>query len=102
MSARVFAATIVAAAGEEEALAAVLGEAVEPCRAEPGSLLYELSRSDEEPGTFFLYEVFRDSDAHAAHSAAPHSLKVAESEAFRNATLEVAEYRLVDGTPAGR
>jgi len=102
--ARVFAATIVARAGEEDALEAVLREAVGPCRAEPGALIYELSRSDAEPGRFFLYEVFRDADAHAAHSAAPHSRRVVGSEAFKNATVDVTEYGLLDGTPpaAGR
>jgi quinol monooxygenase YgiN len=101
-TARVFAATIVARAGEEDALGAVLGEAVGPCRAEPGALIYELSRSDVDPGRFFLYEVFRDADAHAAHSAAAHSRRVAESEAFKNATIDVVEYGLLDGTPPGR
>lgn len=100
--ARVFAATIVARAGEEEALGAVLRAAVGPCRAEPGALTYELSRSDEDPGRFFLYEVFRDADAHAAHAAAAHSRRVVRSEAFKNASVNVIEYGLLDGTPPGR
>ena len=61
-----------AAPGREKELEQVLLPLREASRAEPGCLTYELSRDPEHPGKFLLYEKFRDSDAHAAHLAAPH------------------------------
>ncbi len=40
-------------------------------RAEPGNLLFEWSRSVEDPNVFVLLEAFRD-DAAEAHVSSPH------------------------------
>ena len=61
-----------AAPGREKELEQVLLALREVSRSEPGCLTYELSRDPEHPAKFLLYEKFRDSDAHAAHLAAPH------------------------------
>lgn len=39
---------------------------------EPGALRFDVLRADEEPGRFFLYEVYRDKDAFAAHQRTAH------------------------------
>ena len=60
------------APGREKELEQVLLPLRAASRSEPGCLTYELSRDPEHPEKFLLYEKFRDSDAHAAHLAAPH------------------------------
>ncbi len=61
-----------AAPGRDKELEQVLLALRQASRGEPGCLTYELSRDPEHPEKFLLYEKFRDSDAHAAHLAAPH------------------------------
>lgn len=68
----VVAATWVARAGEEAAVAAAIGQLVEPSRSEPGNLLYQPHRDPEDPRTFFLYEQYVDQDAYEAHAASRH------------------------------
>ena len=43
-------------------------------RTEPGNLRYDVSRTEGQPATFFLYEVYKDKDALAAHQQTPHYL----------------------------
>jgi quinol monooxygenase YgiN len=44
----------------------------EACRAEPGCLWFDWSRSLEDPNEFVLIEAFRDGDAGAAHVHSDH------------------------------
>lgn len=44
----------------------------EACRAEPGCLWFDWSRSLEDPNEFVLIEAFRDGDAGAAHVQSDH------------------------------
>lgn len=39
---------------------------------EPGCLQFDLSAPPDQPGTFVLYEVYRDADAFKAHQGMPH------------------------------
>ncbi|MGF6771907.1 quinol monooxygenase YgiN [Paraburkholderia sp. GAS199] len=41
-------------------------------RAEPGNLQYDLWQDKDNPGRFFLEELYRDSDAANSHRATPH------------------------------
>ncbi len=66
------AATWIAKAGEEDAVAAALGRLVEPSRAEPGMLVYIVHRDPENPRTFFIYEQYADEAAYAAHTESDH------------------------------
>lgn len=45
---------------------------LEPSRAEPGNLRYDLWQDRTQSGRFFLDELYRDADAVAAHRATPH------------------------------
>lgn len=45
---------------------------LEPSRAEPGNLRYDLWQDQSQPGRFVLDELYRDADAVAAHRATPH------------------------------
>jgi quinol monooxygenase YgiN len=44
----------------------------EGCRAEPGCLWFDWSRSVDDPTEYVLVEAFRDSDAGAAHVQSDH------------------------------
>ncbi len=44
-------------------------------RAEKGNLRFDLSRSADDPGLFFLYEVYSDEDAVKNHKETSHYLK---------------------------
>src|ERR1700749_1127853 len=61
-----------ARAGEEARVATALGEMVEPTRAEPGNLDYQVFRDPKDPALFVLFERYADADAFDAHRATPH------------------------------
>ena len=71
----------VARDGEAERVRALLRDLVEASRAEPGNLAYHAAESDDEPGTFRLFEVYSDEEAFRAH---------AESDHFRRLVLDGA------------
>jgi quinol monooxygenase YgiN len=61
-----------ARAGEEARVATALGEMVEPTRAEPGNVDYQVFRDPNDPSLFVLFERYADEDAFDAHRATPH------------------------------
>ncbi len=58
--------------GEEQAVAAALANLIEPSRAEPGNLEYQIHRDPANKCVFFLYEKYVDEDAYTAHGQSPH------------------------------
>lgn len=58
--------------GHEEELCALLIALVEPTRAEPGCMIYELHRDPTNAGAFMFYERFVSQQALDAHVAMPH------------------------------
>jgi quinol monooxygenase YgiN len=56
---------------EDEVLDHVLA-LIEPSRAEPGNLFYQLHRDPENPRAFFFYEQYADQDAFRAHGDSEH------------------------------
>ena len=66
-------ASIRAAPGKGDALAALLSEQVGTVlRAEPGCIAYRLHRSTKDADLFLFYEVYENATALDAHRAAPH------------------------------
>ena len=66
-------ASIRAAAGKGDALAAFLAEQTAAVlREEPGCLAYRLHRSTKDPDVFLFYEMYRDEAAFDAHRNSPH------------------------------
>ena len=61
-----------ARAGEEARVGTALGEMVEPSRAEPGNLDYQVFRDPKDPSLFVLFERYADEGAFDAHRATPH------------------------------
>lgn len=73
MSAITVVATLRAAQGKADELAALLTEQVGVIRkTEPGCLLYKLHRSAKDPDAFLFYEIYADKAAFDAHRASPH------------------------------
>jgi (4S)-4-hydroxy-5-phosphonooxypentane-2,3-dione isomerase len=80
--------------GKAEELIAAFEPVLEQAEREPGTLLYALHRSKDDPDLFWVCELYADSDAFAAH---------AKSDAMAAATpvLEefIAESELIVGEP---
>ncbi|MDF0487523.1 putative quinol monooxygenase [Sphingomonas sp. H39-1-10] len=83
--------------GKEADLQALLEGLIEPSRAEPGNLRYDLWADPAEPGVFVLDELYVDAGARDAHRATPHYQRylatiaqLAERKAFSLEPLIVA------------
>jgi quinol monooxygenase YgiN len=69
-----------AAAGQADALLSALREnAARSLADEPGCRRFDVCLSAEGPGRFFLYELYADPAAFAAHRGTPHYAAFAES-----------------------
>jgi quinol monooxygenase YgiN len=66
------AVTWIAKPGEEDAVASLLEQLVEPSRAEEGVLVYIPNRDPENPARFFIYEHYVDEAAYTAHTYTEH------------------------------
>jgi len=71
--------------GHEEELFGLLMALVEPTRAEPGCMIYELHRDPADPGHFMFYERFANQEALDFHVATPYLARFREA---RGAALE--------------
>ncbi|MCT8003734.1 antibiotic biosynthesis monooxygenase [Sphingomonas sanguinis] len=65
-------AVLTARADSVDRLRALLDGMLEPSRAEPGNLRYDLWQDQSDPNRFVLDELYTDADAVAAHRATPH------------------------------
>jgi (4S)-4-hydroxy-5-phosphonooxypentane-2,3-dione isomerase len=63
----VAAVTWQATTGTEQRVEEILAEMAVLTRAEPGCLMYEVHRSVDRPGAYFLYEQFVDEAAFTLH-----------------------------------
>jgi quinol monooxygenase YgiN len=68
--------------GSEERLEALIGQMVEPSRAEPGCLFYQPHRSHDDPRLFFLYEQYADEAGYQAHMDSEHFTRLVKEEAI--------------------
>ena len=62
--------------GQETALEALLTTMLEPTRAEPGCINYDLFHVADEPGSFLFIEAFQDAEAFKAHQQQPHFINL--------------------------
>lgn len=65
-------ATYVSNEGEAEDLVEHLKAMMGPTNAEPGSQVYRVIRSNDDPNTFVLFEVYDNEDAFKAHASSEH------------------------------
>ena len=75
-------AVLTARPGTADALRDLLGQLIEPRRAEPGNLRYDLWADPAQPGRFVLDELYVDHAAVDAHRATPH---------FQNYLLHISD-----------
>jgi len=68
--------------GKADRLEAVIGELLEPSRAEPGNVFYQAHRSPEDPQLFYLYEQYADEAAYEAHMDSEHFTRLVKEEAI--------------------
>ncbi len=78
--------------GEEDAVAAAITRLLEPSRAEPGMIQYELHRDPEDPRVFLFYEQYVDADAYAAHAASDHMQRHGFGDAIPRLQSREREY----------
>jgi len=65
--------------GEEEDFLEATKENHYGTRREEGNLRFDVLQSQDSPGEFLLYEVYKDEDAVKAHKLTPHYLKWRQS-----------------------
>ncbi len=63
--------------GRERFLAAIEDDAVCSERDEPGCLRFNVLQDESDPDRVYLYEIYRDQAAHAAHRKTPHYARFA-------------------------
>lgn len=72
-------ATLTARDGQAAAIEAGLHQLVEPSRAEPGCLQYDLHRHQDTPRVFVMIEQWRDAAALEEHRQSAHYLAFASA-----------------------
>ena len=75
-------ATWIAAAGETDAVAAILRELAEASRRESGCRTYEVYVDPAEPAVFEIYERYEDEAAFDEHVASEHFRRLVVGEAI--------------------
>ena len=68
--------------GKEQRLEEIVRELIEPSRAEPGNVMYEPSRSPEDPQLFYLYEQYESEAGYQAHMDSEHFTRLVKEEAI--------------------
>lgn len=71
----------VARDGEADRVRGFLTQLVRASRTEPGNLSYQAFEDAEEPGTFRIFEIYRDESAFAEHGASEHFRSLATNGA---------------------
>lgn len=64
--------------GREDAVAAVMREASEPVRAEPGCVFIGYYRSTRDPRLFYIHSRWKDEAAFEIHAELPHTVRFIE------------------------
>ena len=99
MSSVTVVATLRAATGKADALAALLTEQAGVIRnTEPRCLVYRVHRATQDPDAFLFYEIYADDAAFDAHRASPHLAqfrKRREDEGLLDGTVDVRIYRAI-------
>ena len=89
-----FTATFVAKPGLADRVEELCRSTVAPTAEEPGCLVYELYRSQDEPGRFFYWEIWSDNVALEEHAAKPHITRFLE--AIESLLARPAEFVTLD------
>src|SRR5579862_3278191 len=83
--------------GCEEELAAAMRKAWGPARDEPGNVLIYWFRGVKNPRLFFVFSVWKDTEAFEIHADLPHTEELIETaERLIEHPLDVTRLRLLD------
>ena len=98
------AATWEAKEGEGEAVAEILRRMASAVKSEPGTLLFWPHRSPTNDRVFFLYELFADEAAFAAHQQTDAFKTLVVGQALpkleRRERVQLTPFQYADATPA--
>jgi len=98
------AATWEAKEGESEAVADILRRMASAVKAEPGTLIFWPHRSSANDRLFFLYELFADDAAFAAHQQTEHFKTLVIGQALpklaRRERVQLMPFRMDAHAPA--
>jgi quinol monooxygenase YgiN len=86
----------VARPGEERRVQTLLEKLIEPTRAEPGCLRYELFVNKENPGDFAFLEEYQSDNAFQAHMDSKHvTAAIAEVVPLLSVPPDIRRYRRI-------
>jgi (4S)-4-hydroxy-5-phosphonooxypentane-2,3-dione isomerase len=87
--------------GKGDELIAAFGPLLEQVENEPGTLLYLMNRSQDDPDQFWFSELYTDDDAFAAHSGSDAMAKAAPTlgPLIAESELILGELVLASGLP---
>jgi len=86
-----------ARAGQDEALAVLMREQLQPVRAEPGCLRIDAFRSTRDPGLFFFHSRWVDEAAFDTHADLPHTVRfLKEVQQLIDHPLDIARVRQLE------
>ncbi len=89
-------AKVKAQAGQTEALKAKLTSMIEPTRAEPGCIKYDLHVSNDDEAQFMFYEIWRSKEDLDLHIETPHLQGLlAKMSTLVEGDLDVSMWKLV-------
>jgi quinol monooxygenase YgiN len=84
-------------AGKEDELAGRLEALVRASRSDRGVIIYDLHRSKEDPGLWFLYERYESQEHLNRHMENPVLRRfVADSATLVDGKLDIRTFRLID------
>ena len=89
-------AVVRAVPGHEPQLANAVSTVTTAVRAEPGCLEFRPFRDATDPGLFYLYEIYADTDAFRTHLATPHVAHFFTEAAKHSTTDAQALVQLVE------
>ena len=76
--------------GQEDAVAAVMREASQPVRAEPGCVFIGYYRSARDPRLYYIHSRWKDEAAFEVHAELPHTVRfIARMEPLIDHELKV-------------
>lgn len=89
-------ARFLAKQGKEDAMREALLKAIEPTRAEPDNISYDLHQAPDQPAVFFFHETWKDEAALQRHMETPHLKELAAAaEALQLEPFSVVVTRMI-------
>ncbi len=86
-----------ARAGQDQALAVLMGEQLQPVRAEPGCLRIDAFRSTRDPSLFFFHARWVDEAAFDTHAGLPRTVRFLERvQQLIDHPLDIARVRRLE------